>query len=112
MGEEQGGGASERLWIIDPIDGTSNFARGDRQWCISIGFVLNGVPELGLIYAPAIGEMWLGRRGHGATLNGQPIRAANTTDLRRSTVECGWSTRRRLRIISESSRAFLARDRA
>lgn len=96
MGEEQGGGASERLWIIDPIDGTSNFARGDRQWCISIGFVLNGVPELGLIYAPAIGEMWLARRGHGATLNGQPIRAATTTDLRRSTVECGWSTRRPL----------------
>ncbi|MCA3598425.1 MAG: inositol monophosphatase [Methylobacterium sp.] len=96
MGEEQGGGASERLWIIDPIDGTANFARGDRQWCISIGFVLNGRPELGLIHAPALGEMWLARRGGGATLNGQPIRAALTSDLRRSTVECGWSTRRPL----------------
>ncbi|MCA4910492.1 MAG: inositol monophosphatase, partial [Methylobacterium sp.] len=72
MGEEQGGGASERLWIIDPIDGTANFARGDRQWCVSIGFVLNGRPELGLIHAPALGEMWLARRGGGATLNGQP----------------------------------------
>ncbi len=96
MGEEQGGGASERLWIVDPIDGTANFARGDRQWCISIGFVLNGRPELGLIHAPALGEMWLARRGGGATLNGQPIRAALTSDLRRSTVECGWSTRRPL----------------
>jgi len=96
MGEEQGGGTSERLWIIDPIDGTSNFARGDRQWCVSIGFVLNGRPELGLIHAPALGEMWLARRGGGATLNGQPIRAALTSDLRRSTVECGWSTRRPL----------------
>lgn len=96
MGEEQGGGASERLWIIDPIDGTANFARGDRQWCVSIGFVLNGRPELGLIHAPALGEMWLARRGGGATLNGQPIRAALTSDLRRSTVECGWSTRRPL----------------
>jgi myo-inositol-1(or 4)-monophosphatase len=96
MGEEQGGGTSERLWIIDPIDGTANFARGDRQWCVSIGFVLNGRPELGLIHAPALGEMWLARRGGGATLNGQPIRAALTSDLRRSTVECGWSTRRPL----------------
>ncbi|MCA3625146.1 MAG: inositol monophosphatase [Methylobacterium sp.] len=96
MGEEQGGGASERLWIIDPIDGTANFARGDRQWCVSIGFVLNGRPKLGLIHAPALGEMWLARRGGGATLNGQPIRAALTSDLRRSTVECGWSTRRPL----------------
>lgn len=94
MGEEQGGGAAERLWIIDPIDGTSNFARGDRQWCVSIGFVLNGMPEIGLLYSPALGEMWLARRGRGATLNGMPIRAAATTDLRRSTIECGWSTRR------------------
>lgn len=94
MGEEQGGGHAERLWIIDPIDGTANFARGDLQWCISIGFVLNGVPELGLIYAPALGEMWLGRRGQGATLNGRPLRAANTADMRRSSIECGWSTRR------------------
>lgn len=94
MGEEQGGGASERLWIIDPIDGTSNFARGDRQWCVSIGFVLNGRPELGLIHAPALGEMWLARRGGGATLNGVPIRCSTNTDLRRSTIECGWSTRR------------------
>ena len=94
MGEEQGGGTSERLWIIDPIDGTSNFARRDRQWCVSIGFVLNGRPELGLIHAPALGEMWLARRGGGATLNGLPIRCSTNTDLRRSTIECGWSTRR------------------
>lgn len=96
MGEEQGGAASERLWIIDPIDGTANFAHGDRNWCVSIGFVLNGRPELGVIHAPALGEMWLGRRGAGATLNGVPVRCSATTDIRRSTVECGWSARRPL----------------
>ncbi len=93
MGEEMGGGDAARLWIIDPIDGTANFARGDRQWCVSIGFVLDGVPELGVIHAPALGETFLARRGHGATMNGVPIKAASTHDLRRSTVEYGWSPR-------------------
>ncbi len=93
MGEEMGGGDSERLWIIDPIDGTANFARGDRQWCISIGFVADGVPELGVIYSPALGEMFLAQRGRGATMNGKPIKVAATSDLRQSTIEFGWSPR-------------------
>ncbi len=102
MGEEMGGGGTDRLWIIDPIDGTANFARGDRQWCISIGFVAAGRPELGIIHAPSIGETYLGRRGQGATLNGKPIRAAETRDIRRSVVEFGWSTRMPTRLYIEA----------
>ncbi|MBN8535079.1 MAG: inositol monophosphatase [Rhizobiales bacterium] len=94
MGEEMGGGAASSLWIIDPIDGTANFSRGDRQWCISIGLVIDLVPTLGLLYSPALDEMWLGRTGHGATLNGKPIRVADTSDIRRSSIEAGWSPRR------------------
>jgi myo-inositol-1(or 4)-monophosphatase len=93
MGEEMGGGNSDRLWIIDPIDGTANFARGDRMWCISIGFVVGGVPTLGLIYAPALDETFLARRGGGATLNGKPIRAAGTDEIAQATIEFGWSSR-------------------
>jgi len=96
MGEEQGGGASDRLWIIDPIDGTANFAHGDRQWCVSIGFLRNGVPELGLIYAPAMDELYLARRGHGATMNGKAMAPADTTAMNRATLEIGWSNRRPL----------------
>jgi myo-inositol-1(or 4)-monophosphatase len=96
MGEEQGGAAADRLWIIDPIDGTANFARGDRSWCVSIGYLRAGVPEIGVIHAPALGETFLGRRGHGASLNGAPIRVAGTTDVRRAAIEVGWSTRRPL----------------
>lgn len=94
MGEEMGGAAASALWIIDPIDGTANFSRGERQWCISIGLVLEGVPTLGLLYSPALGEMWLARTGGGATLNGRSIRVADTTDIRRSSIEAGWSPRR------------------
>jgi myo-inositol-1(or 4)-monophosphatase len=93
MGHQAGGGDAARLWIIDPIDGTANFARGDRQWCVSIGFVLDGVPELGVIHAAALGETYLARRGHGATMNGTPIHVSSTADMRQATVEYGWSPR-------------------
>ncbi|AMJ63225.1 inositol monophosphatase family protein [Bosea sp. PAMC 26642] len=93
IGEEGGGEASDAVWIIDPIDGTSNFARGDRNWCISIGFLLKGVPEIGIIAAPALDEVYVGRRGRGATMNGQPIRVSGGSDITRAYVELGWSTR-------------------
>jgi myo-inositol-1(or 4)-monophosphatase len=93
IGEEGGGEASDAVWIIDPVDGTSNFARGDRNWCISIGFVVKGVPEIGIIAAPALDEVYVGRRGRGATMNGQPIRVSGGSDISRAYVELGWSTR-------------------
>lgn len=93
IGEEGGGEASDAVWIIDPIDGTSNFARGDRNWCISIGFLLKGVPEIGVIAAPALDEVYVGRRGRGATMNGQPISVSGGSDITRAYVELGWSTR-------------------
>jgi myo-inositol-1(or 4)-monophosphatase len=93
IGEEGGGEASDAVWIIDPIDGTSNFARGDRNWCISIGLLLKGVPEIGIIAAPALDEVYVGRRGRGATMNGQPISVSGGSDITRAYVELGWSTR-------------------
>ncbi|MBM3481424.1 MAG: inositol monophosphatase [Alphaproteobacteria bacterium] len=94
LGEEGGGEAAERLWIVDPIDGTANFARGEPHWCVSIGFMRAGVPEIGAIYMPAADELYLARRGGGATRNGRAIRASDTADMRRATIEVGWSSRR------------------
>jgi myo-inositol-1(or 4)-monophosphatase len=96
LGEEGGGAAAERLWIVDPIDGTANFARGEPHWCVSIGYMQDGVPQIGAIFMPATGEFYLARRGHGATRDGAPIRAAATADIRVATIEIGWSTRRPL----------------
>lgn len=93
IGEEGGGEASDAVWILDPIDGTSNFARGDRNWCISIGFLSRRIPEIGIIAAPALGEVYAARRGAGATLNGEPIKVSGVTDITRAYVELGWSTR-------------------
>ena len=93
IGEEGGGAASDTVWIIDPIDGTSNFARGDRHWCISIGFLLNRVPAIGIVAAPALDELYVAQRGRGATLNGRPIAVSGAEDLKRACIELGWSTR-------------------
>ncbi len=82
-----------RRWVVDPIDGTSNYARGGSRWCISLGLVEGRLPLLGVLAAPALGEVFDARRGGGARLNGRPIRAAATAELTRATVECGWSPR-------------------
>lgn len=112
FGEEQGGNAgdasAEHLWIIDPIDGTANFATGDRQWCVSIGFLVRGRPVLGAILAPSQGELFEARAGHGATLNGQVIRPNPTTDMARAAVEIGWSSRRPAAQYLEAVRRAMA----
>jgi myo-inositol-1(or 4)-monophosphatase len=95
QGEETGTGPAGTLtWVVDPIDGTSNFARGAPRWCVSVGLIEAGRSLAGVLVAPALGETFAARDGGGATLNGTPIRAAATTDLARGMVECGWSPRR------------------
>jgi myo-inositol-1(or 4)-monophosphatase len=94
LGEEEGGGAvAGSVWVADPIDGTANFARGIPHFCISVAYVAAGRTELGAIYNPALDDLWLARRGAGATLNGAPIAAAATRDFSAASVELGWSTR-------------------
>lgn len=96
LGEEQGGTADGTgpLWVLDPIDGTSNFSRGGDRWCVSIGMVLDNRAVAGAIARHAPAEIFAGSAGCGATLNGTPIQAAPTSDITRAIVELGWSLRR------------------
>jgi myo-inositol-1(or 4)-monophosphatase len=82
------------IWVVDPIDGTSNFARGVPHFCISIAFVRDGQTEIGVVYQPVLDELYVGRRGGGATRNGQTIKVSGITDMHQAIVEAGWSTRR------------------
>lgn len=109
VGEEGGGEGADRLWVVDPIDGTANFARGDLLWCISIGYLERGRPELGVIHAPVIKETFAAARGKGATRNGLPIRVADTKDMRSAAIEAGWSTRRPLDDYVKLVHAIMAR---
>ena len=69
LGEEFGTqGASSRQWIVDPIDGTSNFVRGVPNWGALIALVIDGVPQVGVVSAPALGRRWYAATGHGAWL--------------------------------------------
>lgn len=74
--------SAERVIIVDPIDGTRGFARGDRHWCIAVALVENGRPILGTVHAPAAGETYSASAGRGASLNGSPIAVADDETLR------------------------------
>jgi len=68
-----------RQWIIDPIDGTSNFVRGVPVWGLLLALVIDGTPQLGVVSAPALGRRWWGATGHGAWMQhdgGEPRRLA------------------------------------
>src|SRR6202049_596687 len=62
----------ERVWVVDPLDGTREFVQGLPEFCVSIGFVENGRPVAGGIYNPATREKFLGAIGGGVTYNGSP----------------------------------------
>ncbi|MBV8473945.1 MAG: inositol monophosphatase [Hyphomicrobiales bacterium] len=92
-GEGRVGRAGAPTWVVDPIDGTANFARGAPHFCISIAAVLDHEVEIGVIYDPMVDELFAARRGGGATLNGLAIRAAATSDLKTAAIEVGWNMR-------------------
>ncbi|MEZ0167239.1 inositol monophosphatase [Microvirga sp. TS319] len=91
---EEGGGSFERdVWVVDPIDGTANFARGIPHFAISIAFVRDGRVEIGVIYDVMHADLYTAQRGRGAILNGETIKVSGLSDIRQATVEAGWSSR-------------------
>ncbi len=71
----------ERVWIVDPLDGTREFVMGLPEFCVSIGFVEKGVPVAGGIYNPATSETFVGAVDAGVLYNGRPARASQRTTL-------------------------------
>jgi histidinol-phosphatase len=83
MGEEQGGtfDGAGRVWIVDPIDGTANFARAIPIWATLIALQVDGDIVVGVASAPTMGERYAAARGEGATMNGKRIRVSATAAL-------------------------------
>lgn len=83
VGEEYGPEreAAEWLWVVDPVDGTNNFARQIHLACFSLAVMRQGRPEFGLIVDPFRDEWFRAVRGEGATLNGEPIAVRDCPDL-------------------------------
>lgn len=92
LAEEGGarGGPAEYRWLIDPLDGTTNYAHGVPVFAVSVALERAGVVELGVAYDPNLDECFVAERGRGATLNGEPIRVSTTAALSESLLATGF----------------------
>ncbi|OYP33110.1 inositol monophosphatase family protein [Rhodopirellula sp. MGV] len=92
LGEEDltGDITAEHLWVIDPLDGTNNFAHHIGHFAVSIGYFVDGVPTVGVVHNPISGDTYTATRGGGAFRNSQPIRVTNADHLSKSMVGCGF----------------------
>jgi myo-inositol-1(or 4)-monophosphatase len=86
IGEE---GGTRHTWIVDPLDGTTNFLHGIPQFAVSIGLQREGTIIAGVIYNPANDELYIAERGKGAFLNDQRLRVAGRRKLNECVIACG-----------------------
>lgn len=94
FGEETGGSTkSKGRWIVDPIDGTSNFMHGHRIYTISIAYEHDGELVVGCVFCPGTDELFLAVRGEGATLNGKPIHVSEVNVMRNAILEMAFGHR-------------------
>ena len=96
LGEEEGGTAHAdraRRWVVDPIDGTRNYARGIPVWFTLVALEVEGVVAVGVASAPALGRRWWAARGEGAWANGAPIRVSGISRLEEAVVSFAPSSR-------------------
>jgi len=91
LAEEGGesGPKSDVVWIIDPLDGTTNFLHGFPHFAVSIGIQVKGKLEHGVIYAPCTQDLYIASRGVGATLNNRKMRVSKTKDLDQALIGTG-----------------------
>ena len=90
---EEGGladNSSEYRWVVDPLDGTTNFAHGYPVFCVSIALEYQGETVLGVVYDPMRDELFTAERGGGAALNNRPIRVSSVDDLMQSLLSTGF----------------------
>jgi myo-inositol-1(or 4)-monophosphatase len=83
--------SAEWVWIVDPIDGTTNFAHGYPHFAVSIAVVRQGIGEVGVVFDPSRDELFAACRGGAATLNGRTIRVSTVDMIERSLLSTGFS---------------------
>lgn len=110
--EERGGDAqaSGPLWVVDPIDGTSNYVHGIPHWCVSIALFDDGDVRAGVVHDPVADETFSAVQGGGAFLNGAPIRASGTSRLDEAVLGYGESGREPQDEVLRTLRALRAAD--
>ncbi len=84
---------SEYTWVIDPLDGTSNFSRGIPFYCVSIGYMKNNKPDGGAIFIPTTNELFVCEREKGAYCNGEKLQVSSVSDLSKCLATIGFNNR-------------------
>jgi len=98
LGEEGGGAETATTrWVVDPLDGTTNFVHGLPHFGPSIALEIDGVPQVGVVIDVSRGEVFRAARGHGATCNDQPLRVSGVTHLGQALVATGFAYDRQTR---------------
>ncbi|MGO6747746.1 inositol monophosphatase [Rhizobium ruizarguesonis] len=112
LAEEGGrqGGDTGRLWVIDPIDGTSNYMRGFPWWSVSIGVLKDGKPHAGIVHSPAMGVTLATVVGEGVTRNGERFEFPTEVPVLAPVVLVGCSQALRASGIEPSASAFIRDD--
>lgn len=91
-GEESGQSENQaQRWIVDPIDGTHSFAKGQYFWSISVALEINNELIFGAVYAPALNDYYCAKKGQGAFKNGKKISVSNEADLGNSMIATGFA---------------------
>ncbi|CAG0966794.1 myo-inositol-1(or 4)-monophosphatase [Geobacteraceae bacterium] len=83
-------GISRHRWIVDPLDGTTNYAHGFPWFCVSIALEIDGEVRLGVIYHPVMDELFTAVKGEGAFVNGRPIRVSGRHPLKQCLLATGF----------------------
>ena len=111
VGEEHGDikGSNDFKWVIDPIDGTTNFLNGIPAWAVVLAGVSEGKTQVGVIHDPIHGETFSALRGRGARLNGQAIHVAKGKTLDDGIVAVGYSNRVRAENVASTVAALVVR---
>ncbi|MBK8098545.1 MAG: inositol monophosphatase [Planctomycetes bacterium] len=86
--------SSEWLWIVDPLDGTTNFVHGLPNFAVSIALAHRGVPVVGVVHAPALGDTWVAAAGLGAFRNGAAVSVSATGEVADALLATGFSYNR------------------
>ena len=93
LAEERGGSRTGTMWAVDPLDGTTNFTRGFPVVAVSVGLLEDGLPLVGVVIAPFLGQEFAASKGHGATLNGERLPAVGAIDPSKAVVATGFPFR-------------------
>ena len=115
LGEETGGSPWDvpgPIWLVDPLDGTNNFAHGFPHFCVSIGMMIGGELQIGVVYDPLRDELFAAQRGHGAKLNDDPVHVTSVAHLADAFLATGFGYNRRVAADNNTRRLddFLRRS--